>query len=985
MARLLVCLYFGVGIAASPVSGASVDFNRDVAPVLVKRCLECHGESTSMGGLVLTTRKLLIKGGDGGPALSEGSPDRSLVLERIIAGEMPPEQRGESRQLPDDEIQILTEWVNDGAPWPDGRTIDLYESTSEVRGGRDWWSLQSVKPPAVPETSPSIDNPIDAFIARQLAANGFTPAPPADRRALIRRLYYDVVGLPPTFEQTEAFVSDESDDAWQALVDTLLDSPHYGERWGRYWLDLVRYAETCGYERDQDKPFAWKYRDWVVDAMNNDMPYDQFVIHQLAGDEIPNRDVKSVTATGFLMLGTWNDEPNDNQDYKYERLEDLVHTTSSAFLGLTVKCARCHDHKFDPIPQVDYYRIASVFWAGPIEPRDRKLIGGPSTDELGVAAVLGWTDVTASPNPLHVLKNGSRHTPLQAVTPAPLTAIPAMFRDFDAPATDSRTSQRRLQLARWIASPHNPLTARVLVNRLWQHHFGHGLVRSPNSFGFRGDSPSHPELLDWLATEFVSGGWTLKRMHRLILNSATWRQSSNHARHDEYSQTDSANRLLWRAARRRLDAEALRDSLLMASGKLDRRVGGESFRPTISPEALEGLSRKSSAWTASTAEQQRRRSIYIYMKRHLLPPLMTTFDLCDTTLPSAQRDVTTVAPQALALLNSAFSHDQSTALAERIMSIAKSPSERAALAWRFALGRDATVDEITLAVTHMNGQSASLTDGTKPGATSTVAWRRPEAAIPTQNLVFHVRADTEIVLDTSGRVIKWNDQSGADHDASQSISEQRPILINDTAGGLPAVRFDGQRRFLDITGQLLETPTCSIFAVVTDRHGGGHREIISNWQRGQNVSSSIFLGLTSDDQIRFSDAISNAGSIVDRHQPFVLSAINSEQGVSVYQNGSKLGRLESTLPGRKLGTPWVIGQQGDINGEYWNGDIAEVLVYDRALSVPERRHVWSVLLDRYKLPSLVRTTGDTESNPELLALASLCHVLLNSNEFIYID
>jgi hypothetical protein len=983
--RLVILLGVGICVSATAALGAGIDFNRDVAPILVKRCLECHSENTAMGGLILTTRSGLLTGGDGGSAVSVKNPSDSLLLGRVIAGEMPPEQRGQSRKLPAEEIRILAAWVNDGASWPDGRTLDLYESTSEVRGGRDWWSLQPVKRPPIPTTLRPFVNPIDAFIADSLAKQGFTPAPRADRRLLIRRLYYDVIGIPPTFEQTEAFVADESDDAWEKVVDSLLDSPHYGERWGRYWLDLVRYAETCGYERDQEKPFAWKYRDWVVNALNSDMPYDQFVIHQLAGDEIQNRDVNSVTATGFLMLGTWNDEPNDQQDYKYERLEDLVHTTSSAFLGLTVKCARCHDHKFDPIPQVDYYRMASAFWPGPIEPRDRKLVGGLSADELGIPNVLGWTDLTAAPMPLHVLNNGSRHTPLQAVSPAPLTAVQAMFRDFDPAPSGATTTNRRLQLAKWIAAPDNPLTARVMVNRLWQHHFGHGLVRSSNSFGFRGDSPTHPELLDWLAADFVSGGWTLKRLHRLILNSATWRQSSSHPRHEEYSQTDSSNRFLWRANRRRLDAEALRDSLLMVSGQLDLRIGGESFRPTINAEALEGLSRKSSAWKASPPEDQRRRSIYIFMKRHLLPPLMTTFDLCDTTLPSAQRDVTTVAPQALALLNSAFSHDQSTALAKRIMSVAKSSPERGAVAWRCALGRAATAAEVALAEAHINGQSARLTAGINQDASLAVTWRRPDATIPRQDLVLHVRADAGIVKDESGRVAKWSDQSGAKHDASQSNPDQRPILIDDAAGGFPTVRFDGLRRFLDIDGQLLETPACSIFAVVTDRHGGGHREIISNWKRGQNVGSSIFVGLTGDDQVRFSDSFSNAGRVANRNQQFVLSAINSSQAISVFQNASELGRRESGLPDRKLGTPWVIGQQGDINGEYWNGDIAELLVYDRALSDAEQHQVWSVLLNRYKLPTFVRTVKVVEANPELLALASLCHVLLNSNEFIYVD
>jgi hypothetical protein len=983
MARLLLVCCVGSGIVMEPVASAEIDFNRDVAAILVKRCLECHSDHETMGGLVLTTRANVLKGGDGGAALSLTNPQESLLLQRIVAGEMPPEQRGESRKLPDEEIQVLSEWVAKGARWPDGRTLDQYESTSDVRGGRDWWSLQSVVRPAVPSRSPARGSAIDAFIAEKLAMHSFEPAPEADRRTLIRRLYYDVIGLPPSYEETEAFVADESPEAWRTLVDSLLDSPHYGERWGRYWLDVVRYAETSGYERDQDKPFAWKYRDWVIDALNSDMPYDQFVIHQLAGDEIPNRDINSVTATGFLMLGTWNDEPNDNQDYKYERLEDLVHTTSSAFLGLTVKCARCHDHKFDPIPQVDYYRMASVFWPGPIEPRDSKLIGGPSAEELGVSEVLGWTDLTASPKPLHVLKNGSRHTPLQAVTSAPLTAIPALFKDFDAPAEGAVTTQRRLQLAKWIASPSNPLTARVLVNRLWQHHFGQGLVRSPNSFGFRGDSPTHPKLLDWLAAEFVFGGWTLKRMHRLILNSDTWRQSTTHPKHEEYSQIDSSNRLLWRADRRRLDAEALRDSLLAASGQLDLRSGGASFRPKISPEALEGLSRKASAWTESSAEEQKRRSVYIYMKRHLLPPLMTTFDLCDTTLPNAKRDVTTVAPQALALLNNSFSHDQSTALAGRITSLTKSPIEQSKLVWRFALGREAVPHELSLAAAHMKKQSAEFKEGSS--SSNAVGWRTSGDAIPPEDIVLHLRADSGVVADESGRVSRWRDQSVAGHDATQSELARGPLLIESGVKGRPVVRFDGSQRFLDIDGPLLKTAECSIFAVVSDKHSGGHREIVSNWRRGENVGTSVFLGLTGDRQVRFSDAFSSAGSIVDRDKLFVLSAINSANGTEVFQNATRTGRSESALPNRKLDTSWVIGQQGNINGEYWNGDIAELLVYDRALSTTERRQVWSVLLERYQLPTFVRQVPSAESSPELLALASLCHVLLNSNEFIYVD
>jgi cytochrome c553 len=504
-----------------------VDFERDVAPVLIRRCLECHGERSAAGGLVLTSGPRALQGGDSGAVIAPGDAAKSLLVERVSAGEMPPEKKGHSQRLPDAEIEVLRNWVASGATWPEGRVLDPFERTTDVRAGRDFWSLQPVQRPDVPQVDAA--NPIDAFIRSGLAQEGFEPAPPADRRTLIRRVYYDVIGLPPSYEEIEAFAADPAPDAYEQLVDRLLAMPQFGERWARHWLDVVRYADTCGYERDQEKPFAWKYRDWVVDAMNDDLPYDRFIMEQLAGDELPDRSTRSVIATGMLRLGTWNDEPNDPQDYKYERLEDLVDVTSSAFLGITAKCARCHDHKFDPIPQVDYYRLAAAFWPGPIEPRDAALLGGPSAEELGEKDVLAWTDLTASPSPLHVLKNGERAHPLDEAKPAPPSFTPDSG-EFTPPANGERTSGRRLQLAQWIASPDNPLTARVIVNRLWQVHFGAGLVRSPNNFGFTGDRPTHPELLDWLASELVANGWRLKHIHRLMLTSQTYRQASLHPR-----------------------------------------------------------------------------------------------------------------------------------------------------------------------------------------------------------------------------------------------------------------------------------------------------------------------------------------------------------------------------------------------------------------------------------------------------------------------
>ncbi len=709
--RMRLLLYmFGITLSSIVQAG---DFESDVAPVIVRRCLECHKGKEPSGGLSLESYAGLQRGGESGAVVVSGKPDESNLLSRVSSGEMPPAVKGVPQKLPAAEQAILKDWILAGANWPDGRTLDLYEVTTDVRGGRDWWSFQPLVRPVVPVvTDGKNNNPIDAFILAGLTHQQFEPAPTAEARTIVRRMYYDVTGLPPSFSELELWTSRLGGDnstgmspkALNELADHLLASPHFGERWGRHWLDLVRYAESSGYERDQEKPFAWKYRDWVVSAINDDMPYDQFIRDQLAGDEIEQRTEASVIATGFLRLGTWNDEPNDDQDYRYERLEDMVHSTSTAFLGLTVKCARCHDHKFDPIPQDDYYRVASAFWPGPIAARDRALLGGPSKEEIGVENVLGWTDISATPEPLRVLKNGERDKPLHVIEPGSLTFAPVMFRRFAEAGSTAKTTGRRRQLSDWLADRNNPLTARVAVNRIWQHHFGEGLVRSPNNFGFTGERPTHPELLDWLASEFIDSGWSAKHIHRLILMSRTWRQSSLHPKAAEYAERDSANKFWWRANRRRLDAESLRDSMLAASGEIDLRVGGEGFKPSISSEALEGFSQKDAVWHASPAAEQRRRSLYIYVSRSLMPPMMTAFDQCDTTLPCGQRDVTTVPTQALAMMNNEFVHARSESLADRVLSSAAAQDKQIEFAWMFALERKPTEDERQLATQHLKSQ-----------------------------------------------------------------------------------------------------------------------------------------------------------------------------------------------------------------------------------------------------------------------------------------
>ena len=955
------------------------DFESQIAPLLIKRCVECHRGKNPSGSLNLTNQVGLNEGGESGPVVNHKTPGQSYLLERIVQDEMPPKKQGHSQKLPDAEIKMIRDWLAGGAIWPEGRELDFFERTNEVRAGRDWWSLQPVVRPVVPRLKTQPPNPIDAFVRKRLESHGIQHAPKADRRTLIRRLYYDVIGLPPSRTDIEAFVSDTDPDAWPKLVDRLLAKPQFGERWARYWLDLARYADTSGYERDQEKPYAWKYRDWIIDALNDDMPYDQFIIHQIAGDEIPDRTQRSVIATGFLRLGAWNDEPNIPQDYQYDRIEDLVHTTSTAFLGLTVKCARCHAHKFDAITQEDYYRMASTFWPGPLL-GDRKDVGGPTSERLGVTDVLGWTDNGPTPKPLHVLKNGEREHPLDVVVPASLSFIPSLERRFDPPPKGAKTTLRRLQLAHWIAAPENPLTSRVLVNRLWQHHFGKAIVRTPNNFGFLADKPTHPDLLDWLAAEFDAGGRRMKAIHRLILTSETWQQSSLHPDAETLERTDSGNRLWYRSERRRLDAEALRDSMLAVSGELDLKIGGPSFKATISAEALEGLSRKTTAWNASPPEQQTRRSLYMYLKRGLLPPMMTTFDLSDPTLSCGQRDVTIVPTQALALLNSKFVHQRSERLAVNIANAETDPTRRAGLAWSKVLRRDPTESELKLSLEHMAKQMKIFHATSLDDAPAIDQQRIAES------LVLHFSAANAVTSDDGdNRVRLVPDASGKQHHATQPNSDSQPIFVAQGFGDRPTLHFDGKDDFLNIAGDLLPGQFCSIICVVNDENASGHRAVISNWNgNAGNATTSLFLGLTADDQVRFSDAFSNAGRVLDRSQPFVFASVNGSDRASVRQNGKLLGSAAS-LSARRLDTPWVVGQQGNINGEFWNGGIAEICVYDRALSKAERRFVEGELAKEYGLRLAPLEDAPSRLPPETLALASLCHALMNSNEFIFVD
>lgn len=977
-----ICLLTAL-VASSPIYAKAPDFEKEIAPILIRNCIECHQERNPSGNLDLTTGQGLLKGGDSGEVIDLESPHDSYLLDRVVESEMPPEKKGVPQKLPEKEIELLKEWIASGANWPEGRVLDWFEKTTELRAGRDWWSLQPILKPAVPELTqfPQPENPIDAFILEKLEQKNFSPAPQAEPEILIRRLYYDLTGLPPSFEEIQKFKANPSPDEWEKLIDKLLDSPQYGERWGRYWLDLVRYADTSGYERDQEKKFGWKYRDWVVNAFNSDMPYQQFITDQLAGDEISNRTKQSVIATGFLRLGTWNDEPNVPADYEYERLEDLVHTTSSVFLGMTVKCARCHEHKFDPITQEDYYRMGTAFWSGPISARSRDYLGGPSPEELGFEDVLGWTDLNSKPRPLHLLKNGERKHPLHEVIPASLSFIPKLEQPFEPAPENEKTTHRRLQLAEWISNSQNPLTARVMVNRLWMNHFGMGIVRTPNNFGFLSNPPTHPELLDWLAKEFIEGGWTSKRMHKLILTSNTWKQSSLHPEFENYNETDAGNRLWWHAERRRLDAEALRDSMLSVTGELDLKMGGPGFRPDISPEALEGLSMKAKAYEASSTEEQKRRSLYIYLKRGLLPPMMTTFDMCDSTQTCGQRDITTVPTQALTLMNNSFVHQRSQALAESILNSGHDQEEQIRKLWQSAYGRAPSEEEIQLSVEHLSNQVIRFR---QIESQEEQQWVRKIEDV-NDSLVLHLRSDKGIKKNDSGLVSSWEDQSGHQHHALQNQSDHQPRLIFDPETGQPTLTFDGKGKFFHLEGSLLDDQECTIIAVVKDQGTPGHRTILSNWNGSAgNSVTSLFLGLTSRETVRFSDNFSNAGLIQKSSDPFIISAVNSPDHTSTFMNGSEIASRWSPLSKRNLSTAWVIGQQGNINGEFWTGEISEIRVYKKALTDRERHSVEEEIAGQHTI-SISDQPESKSPTPELRAMASLAHVLLNSNEFLYVD
>ena len=833
--RRLVLL-FAVLFSASFSIAVQEPLSEAAQEVLKKRCLACHG-ATQMSELDLRSREAALVGGTRGPSLVPGRPQQSaLFLASAHQGElkMPP---GSEAPLAPQELEVLRKWIEQGADWP-----------GEAGGDKEpsWWSFRKLTRPEVPQLASGKQpkHPIDAFVMARLEKEKLAAAPLADKVTLVRRAYFDLIGLPPTPEQVERFLKDDSPRAWRNLIDELLDSPRYGERWGRHWLDVVRYADSAGFEGDLYYPNAWRYRDYVIKSFNEDKPYDRFVQEQIAGDELwPNNlelegfydmapekleHLEARVGTSLYTFGPEIQESHlDGELLRYERLTDWVNTTGAAFLGLTVECSRCHDHKFDPLTQKDYFSLQAVFASSqpvtvPVvastsmghrdefyhqtlaldevrasyltfekQVKDRVMeskktnyppevarayevpekerteeeaeLATPLTElymemeieeflegdeakryeelqrqvmkaavaipvkdashkvrydgffDVPTATVLGHIDPEIIPD-VYVLGRGELSLKKERVRPS----LPAALRDPMAPAAllaGSSGPRYRKQLALWLTRPTHPLTARVMVNRIWQGHFGRGIVSTTNDFGRQGSLPSHPALIDWLASEFVDSGWSVKSMHRLIMTSRAYRRSSRFTS-EKHRQADPDNGLLWRANRRRLEGEAIWDSIHFVAGTLNLRMGGRPSIPPLSTVELAPLRHK--AWWVAPADaaEGRRRGVYIMTRRNFTFPMFDKFDVPNSSFSCARREVTTVAPQALWALNNEATYRRAQELATRLVrEEGDRPEAWVEVAWLRALARSPSPKEKREAlalVQHLSQEEAAASEKSWP-------------------------------------------------------------------------------------------------------------------------------------------------------------------------------------------------------------------------------------------------------------------------------
>ena len=717
--RWSFCFVLG-GLCPANANERTSDFDRDIRPIFAQNCLLCHGPSESEAGLRLDSRTAATQRLESGAtAVVSGDPSASELLIRVLSRD--PDQRmpPEGEPLSPEQISKLRRWIAQGANW------QIHWAYRPLESG----------PLPIPSLRSWSRDPLDTFVLFGLEQHGLDPSTAASRTLLFRRLSLDLIGLPPAWSQLVRYVDDGRPDADERVVDRLLASPHFGERWGRHWLDKARYADSDGYEKDNVRPLAWRYRDWVIGAINDDMPFDRFTICQLAGDLLPAASQQDRLATAFHRQTLTNTEGGtDKEQWRVAAVMDRTETLGTVWLGLTVGCARCHSHKYDAITHREYYELYAFFnngeetkaevsasrashldfaarqarHAAAVETLESRLETArkgaasaevmalekqlaeekeksPKSPELAVRVI---SERSQEPRTTHILRRGDFREPLEKVQPGTLSTLPPISREANA-------TQGRLQLARWLVGGENPLPPRVLSNHLWRNMFGEGLVRTMNDFGVRGERPTHPRLLDYLASEFVSTGWSRKTLVRRIALSATYRQRSVHR--PELADLDPTNRFLYRQNRFRVEAEVIRDSALAVSGLLVKRIGGPSVFPPI-PESITDLTYNSSfRWNTSTGGDQYRRELYTFFKRTAPHPNLITFDCPDSNVTNVHRDRSNTPTGALVVMNNPIYFEASRALAERLLAQGSVDDQaRIRHAVRIVFGREPTPEELSV-------------------------------------------------------------------------------------------------------------------------------------------------------------------------------------------------------------------------------------------------------------------------------------------------
>ena len=1071
LAIVAICTGASAKEPAKPTPQQAKFFEEKVRPLLVANCSECHSEDEQEGDLRLDSLAHMKLGGESGPAIEPGEPEKSLLIEAVNyeSVEMPPDG-----QLKAAEIAILSDWIKMGAPWPgsdaSGSPLRKREKISDE--DRAWWAFQPVKDPAVPQVENDNwpRNDIDRFVLRKLQAEQLQPAGEADKRQLIRRLSFDLVGLPPSPEEMQAFVNDDSPDAYEKLVDRLLGSPGYGEKWARHWLDLVRYAESDGYRADHYRPEAWRYRDYVIASFNDDKPYNQFIIEQLAGDEVAPGDRDALTATMYLRHGMYEHNQRDVMGQRQHILDEIVDTTADTFLGMGMSCARCHDHKFDPLLQKDYFRLQAFFaplmWKETVPladvPARRKYeeqlahwkeltadirreideierpilikhAGGEGFEKFTpqLKAMITKRPVDRDPLEHQLAELAMRQMPfnrekldehlkgdkkqrwkeLQAKLaeyekekPQPLpqvkfavgdvgTTPPAVFitgkerlgevapgflsvlDDSDAKisAVDGslQSTGRRAALARWIASDDNPLSTRVIVNRLWQYHFGVGLTANASDFGRLGDPPSHPQLRDWLTSRFVEGDWRLKPLHKLIVMSATYRQSAT-AENEAALLVDPSNRLLWRQNIRRLDAEQVRDSVLAVAGELDTRRGG-----------------------ASVGAGSTRRTIYTKVMRNTRDELLAVFDAPDGTASSADRSTTTNAMQALLLLNSDWPQARSKKLAARLQREAPgSLEDQVQLAYQLCFGREAASDEVAAALQFIGTQQAIIDSNADRGFVTTDDNERGTLA----TAKFPTTGSPAAVLKPSSqqkKLVVPFDESLPSGNFTVEALVQLHSLYEDATVRTIAAHWNSKT-----------THPGWAFGVTSKK---------SKYKPGNLILQLV--GRTASGQMKYEVVPSDIH--LELNQPYYVAvSVNvgdtSEDGVTFYVK--KLigdGQLQTTSAAHEVVRDFRpeyalnLGGRENTNRHYWDGLIDDVRISTAVLAgeqllIGSKEPGGEATVGQWRFDgegetpladqssqdnnaTIASASEETRPAPPGSALVDFCHVLLNANEFLYVD